>query len=272
MSVDGTATSDRPIGRVLVTNDDGIDAEGIALLERVAAEIAQEVWTVAPATDQSGVSHSISIHHPLRLVERGPRRYAVTGTPSDCIIMALGQVMTDNPPELVLSGVNRGANLGDALNYSGTTSAAMTGMMLGVPGLALSQQFTPGEAIPWQTAERYAPGLIRAILKEHTDPEIVLNINFPPVAPDDVAGVAVTRQGRGSIPRMDVEKRTDRRGLDYYWIGFVRHDKEHPEDADITATRNATISVTPLRFDRTCEITQASLSNRLVAAYKLAHG
>ena len=146
-----------PIARVLLTNDDGIDAPGLAVLEEVAAAIAAEVWVVAPEHDQSGTSHSVSLHHPLRMRPRGPRRFAVGGTPGDCVAMGLRHLLRETPPELVLSGVNRGGNIGMETVFSGTVGAAMTAILLGVPAIALSQTFRDRDNVPWDTARALAP-------------------------------------------------------------------------------------------------------------------
>ena len=151
------------LDRVMLTNDDGIDAPGMEVLEEIAAQIAHEVWVVAPEHDQSGQSHAISLHHALRLTERGPRRFGVTGTPGDCAAMGLCHIMKDAPPQLVLSGVNRGLNLGIETVFSGTVGGAMTAMMLGVPALALSQAFTKRDAVPWDTARTLGAETIRKL-------------------------------------------------------------------------------------------------------------
>ena len=145
------------LDRILLTNDDGIDAPGLAVLERIAAELAREVWVVAPEHDQSGVSHAVSLHHPIRIAERGPRRWAVTGTPGDCVVMAVSHLMQGSVPQLLLSGVNRGANLGIETVFSGTVGGAMTGMMLGIPAIALSQAFTDRARVRWDVAATLGP-------------------------------------------------------------------------------------------------------------------
>src|SRR5215510_5823550 len=152
------------VERVLLTNDDGIDAPGLAVLEAVAATLAREVWVVAPEHDQSGTSHSISLHSPLRFSDRGERRFGVVGTPGDCVVMAVRHLMLEAPPTLVLAGINRGANLGVETVFSGTVGAAMAGLLLGVPSIALSQTFTDREAVKWDTARSLAPGVIRKLV------------------------------------------------------------------------------------------------------------
>lgn len=159
MTVHGPAVS-----RVLITNDDGIDAPGLAVLEAVAETLAREVWVVAPEHDQSGVSHSISLHAPLRVRRRGDRRFSVTGTPADCVIVGSRHVLPA-PPDLVLSGINRGANLGVETVFSGTVGGAMAGLLLGLPSIALSQAFSDRDAVRWETARQLAPGVLRRLLK-----------------------------------------------------------------------------------------------------------
>ena len=146
--------------RVLLTNDDGIDAPGLAVLEAVAAELADEVWVVAPEHDQSGTSHSISLHSPIRISQHGERRFGVLGTPGDCVVMAVRHLMRDAAPTLVLSGINRGANLGVETMFSGTVGAAMTGLLLGLPSIALSQTFSDRDNVRWNTARELAPDVI----------------------------------------------------------------------------------------------------------------
>ncbi|HZH26764.1 MAG TPA: 5'/3'-nucleotidase SurE [Azospirillaceae bacterium] len=260
------------IGRVLLTNDDGIDAPGLACLAEIAAEVADEVWVVAPAEDQSGMSHSVTLHHPLRLTRRGERRFAVHGTPSDCVVMALHHLMADAPPDLILSGVNRGANLADEVAYSGTASAAMTGLLMGTRAIALSQAFRDRTHVRWETARAHAPGLIRALWADWPG-GVAYNLNFPDVPPDAVAGFQASRQGGGSILAIDVEHRTDRRGQDYFWLGFRRHSSEAGlprtadlgPDTDVGALRQGRVAVTPLRFDRTAHDLLAGLDGRLKA-------
>ena len=154
--------------RILVTNDDGIHAEGLDVLERIARQLSDDVWVVAPETDQSGVAHSLSLSNPLRLRQIGEKRFAVAGTPTDCVIMAVRSVMAEARPDLVLSGVNRGSNVAEDVTYSGTIAAAMEGTLLGIPSIAVSQAYTPGDrnSIRWDCAEHHAPGIIRRLLEE----------------------------------------------------------------------------------------------------------
>jgi 5'-nucleotidase len=241
------------IDRILITNDDGIDAPGIAVLEAVAHTLAREVWVVAPESDQSGTSHSISLHSPLRLSPRGERRFAVNGTPGDCVVMAVRHLMLDGPPGLLLSGINRGGNLGAETVYSGTVGAAMTGLLLGIPSLALSQTFTGPQPVKWETARAVAPGVIRELLARRWDTESCLNINFPDVVAADAGPVTLSTQGRGLVKGIDVIERQDPRGLAYHWLTFRRdRTSDDPDpDSEANVVRSGRVSVTPLRFDRT---------------------
>src|SRR5215216_5060147 len=147
--------------RILISNDDGIEAPGIQLLEKVARKLTDDVWVVAPELEQSGASHSLTTRRPLRLTEVAPRHYAVDGTPTDCVLLAVKRLLKDQVPHLVLSGINGGSNVGEDLTYSGTVAAAMEATLLGIPAMALSQDYTDGGPVPWQTAEAFGPEVMR---------------------------------------------------------------------------------------------------------------
>ncbi len=252
--------------RILITNDDGIHAEGLAVLERIAAALSDDVTVVAPEYDQSGVAHSLSLNDPLRLREIGPKRFAVKGTPTDCVIMGINKIMEDNKPDLILSGVNRGHNLAEDVTYSGTIAAAMEGTLLGIPSIALSQGYPPGgrEMTMWECGETHAPQLIRKILAEGIPEGVLVNINFPACRPDEVKGVAVAVQGRRDAAVLKVEERRDGRQIPYYWIGFSRGKKPPAHGTDLAAMLDHKISVTPLRLDLTDEPTLTRYAQALV--------
>ncbi len=243
--------------RILVTNDDGIHAEGLAVLEQIAKQLSDDVWVVAPETDQSGVAHSLSLSNPLRLRQIEEKRFAVQGTPTDCVIMAVRSVMAEMKPDLVLSGVNRGQNVAEDVTYSGTIAAAMEGTLLGIPSIAVSQAYMAGDrtSIIWDCALQHAPGIIRRLLEEGIPDGILFNLNFPNVAPSEVAGVAVTAQGRRDQELMRLEPRRDGRGNPYYWIAFQRGKHEPANGTDLRALAEKKISVTPLELDLTHEPT-----------------
>jgi 5'-nucleotidase len=251
------------LDRILLINDDGVEAPGLAILERIAAELAREVWVVAPEHDQSGVSHAVSLHHPIRATPRGPRRWAVTGTPGDCVVMGLSHLMRGSPPQLLLSGVNRGANLGIETVFSGTVGGAMTGMMLGIPSIALSQAWTNREAVRWDTAATLGPGIVQELMNIGWSKATCLSVNFPDLPADEAGLLTLARQGAGSVEGMDVEPRTDPRGFTYYWVSFRRGDRDQGPESDVAALNAGRVVVTPLRYDRTDEEAYAMLARSL---------
>jgi 5'-nucleotidase len=240
--------------RILVTNDDGIHAPGLDACKEIARALGAEVWVVAPETDQSGVSHSLSLNDPLRLREVEERTYAVKGTPTDCVIMAARHIMPEKP-DLVLSGVNRGRNAAEDVTYSGTVAGAMEGTVLGIPSFALSQgySFATKANPPWQTAIRHAPDIIRHVLEEGMPRDVLVNINFPDCPADQVAGIAVATQGKRDQELLRIEARHDGRGNPYYWIAFARAMVEAAPGTDLHALAQNRIAVTPLRLDMTDE-------------------
>ncbi len=241
--------------RILVSNDDGINAEGLAVLEKVAAQLSSDVWVVAPETDQSGVSHSLSLHNPLRIRELGGNRFAVSGTPTDCVIMAVRHLFGDELPDLVLSGINRGQNVSEDVIYSGTVAAAREGTILGIPSIALSQVYAPGGSgeVEWDCASAHAADVIQRVIEAGIDPGVLVNVNFPACAPGEVEGIAVTAQGRRNVAFLKVVERHDGRGRPYYWLQGARVPHEPTDGTDLWAVRNRQIAVTPLQLDLTHE-------------------
>lgn len=242
--------------RILITNDDGIHAPGLGVLERIAAALSDDVVVVAPETDQSGVAHSLSLNDPLRLREISPRHFAVRGTPSDCILMAIRKVLGGRQPDVILSGVNRGQNVAEDVTYSGTIAGAMEGTLLGIPSFALSQAYSAGSGgaqIHWDCAETHAPPLIRRVLSEGVPPNVLINLNFPDRSPHDVGGTAVTVQGRRDTDLLRVEERRDGRGNPYFWLVVARGRFIPGHGTDLAALAEGKISLTPLRLDLTDE-------------------
>lgn len=238
--------------RILVTNDDGIEASGLACLEAIAGELSDQVWVVAPATEQSGKGHSISLGNPLRLRPFGERRFSVDGSPADCVMMGIRHVMADGGVDLVLSGVNRGANLADDVTYSGTVAAAMEGTLLGVRSIAFSQEYRKGESIHWDTARAHGADVARKLLSTDWERGVLMNVNFPPVVAAEVAGVEVCRQGQHNFADLKPEKRTDPFGRDYFWTsGWGMDVRETQEGTDLHAVLEGRISVTPIALDMT---------------------
>jgi 5'-nucleotidase len=258
-----TDTSTKRLSRILLVNDDGIDAEGIKVSYEIASQFADEVWVVAPQSDQSGMSHALSLQLPIRVIPYGERRFAVVGTPSDCIVMAVRLIMKGRPPDLVISGVNRGANLADDIAYSGTVSGAMTSILCGIPAVAFSQAYRKNADTPWGTARRYGTELLGKLLSAPLPSDLCLNVNFPAIQPDEVTGMRATRQGRRSIRAIDIDARDDLRGKPYYWLNFDRAGGQQDADSDIQALREKAISVTPLRPDRTDDAAIPLMTERL---------
>ncbi|MFI4936497.1 MAG: 5'/3'-nucleotidase SurE [Caulobacterales bacterium] len=240
--------------RILISNDDGIHAEGLEVLERIARQLSDDVWIAAPETEMSGASRSLTLSEPLRVRVLDDRRFAILGTPTDCVMLAITHLMKDAPPDLVLSGVNRGLNAAEDVTLSGTVAAAIEGMALGVPAIALSQMlrvFHDSERALYETAETFAPGIIERLVEASWPADVVLNINFPARPPDDVTAVEVTRQGFRDVRTKFAEQRTDLRGRDYFWLGFKNEPSRPPEGTDLRAAYEGRISVTPLHIDLT---------------------
>lgn len=246
--------------RILVTNDDGINARGLKVLERIAKTIGKDVWVIAPETEQSGASHSLTLHEPLRIRRLSNRRFAVHGTPTDCVMLAIHQIIKGRAPDLVLSGVNRGANIGDDVTYSGTIAAAMEGTILGVPAIALSQSLRGDHPVKWSTAEHHAPDIVRRLLKAGWPEQVLININFPDLVEAAVKGIKVTTQGRRDVSDLKIEDRIDTRGIPYYWLGFrYRAGAPPAAESDLAAITAGYVSVTPLQLDLTDAKTRRQL-------------
>jgi 5'-nucleotidase len=253
--------------RILCTNDDGIHAPGLKVVEEIARALSDDVWVVAPELDQSGVSHSLSLNDPLRLREVGPRHFAVRGTPTDCVIMGARHILGAKLPDVVLSGVNKGRNVAEDVVYSGTIAGALEGTILGLPSFALSQEFSveTRERPPWDTARKFGPDILRKVIAAGIPKDTVINVNFPACAPEDVLGIRVTRQGKRNLGFLKIDERKDGRGNPYFWIGFERTAMmDTPaEGTDLAALRERYVSVTPLRLDRTNEAFSEALSATL---------
>lgn len=237
--------------RILISNDDGIDAPGLAVLERVARQFSDDVWVVAPETEQSGAGHSLTLTRPLRLRQLEEKRWAVNGTPTDCIMMAVNKIMVDKLPTLILSGINRGGNLAEDVTYSGTVSVAMEGTLAGIPSIALSLCIRPELPVAWETAETFAPQVIQSLIDFDWPDDVLMNVNFPAFAPEEIKGIRVTEQGRREMVGNNIEERTDPRGFKYYWFGLGREVGVPGQQQDIKSVREKWISVTPLHLNLT---------------------
>jgi 5'-nucleotidase len=237
--------------RILVTNDDGIHGPGLVALENIARAISDDVWVVAPDEERSGAGHSLTISHPLRYRQIEKRRFEVSGTPTDCVVMAVRKIMPAMP-DLILSGVNRGSNIADDVTYSGTIAAAMEGTQLGIKSIALSQitgMYGNGES--FAVAEAHGVDIVRKLIEMNFGPGVFMNVNFPDCRVDEMAGIDVTMQGKRDQNFLNVDERKDGRGNPYYWIGFARERGSPPQDTDIAAVFNKRISITPLHMNLT---------------------
>ena len=258
--------------RILVTNDDGINAPGLAVLEAIAAEIAGpegEVWVVAPAFEQSGVAHKISYTHPMMIARLGPRRYAAEGSPADCVLAGIYDVLEGARPDLVLSGVNRGNNAAENVLYSGTIGGAMEAALQGLRAVALSQYYGPDNRDipdPFDAAAGHGTATIRALLDngiwDQGDYRLFYNVNFPPVPAAEVRGTRVTRQGYRKESFFGVEPHISPSGRKFLWItGGPQHLPTAP-GTDAAANLEGYISVTPMRADLTAHDALGPLADR----------
>ncbi len=244
--------------RILLTNDVGVHAPGLKVLEAIARQLSDDIFIVAPEFDQSGVAHSLSLSNPLRLRQISPRHFAVQGTPTDCVIMGVRKIMAEARPDLILAGVNRGQNVAEDVTYSGTIAAAIEGALFGVPSIALSQAYDGREGrdeTSWDCAATLGPDAIRKILRIGVPDGVLVNVNFPACAAAEVAGEAVTTQGRRDTELIRIEERRDGRAVPYYWLMFRRGGFTPGVGTDIEALAARKVSITPLRLDLTDEAT-----------------
>ncbi len=237
--------------RILVSNDDGVRAPGIKVLERIAKEISDDVWVCAPLNEQSGAGHSLTLRYPIWLRRLATRRFAVEGTPTDSVLVGIHQALKDRKPDLVLSGINRGSNMGEFITYSGTCAAAMEATILGVPAIALSQQTDFDRShTHWATAEQHAPDIILKLMRAGWPKRTFININFPDCRPEDVTGVEATSQGSRPMGDSLVESRHPRGGR-YFWVGSLPTHAKGRKGTDLAAVEANRISVTPVDLDFT---------------------
>lgn len=248
--------------RILLTNDDGVNAPGLKVLERIAGRFSDDIWIVAPSEEQSGTGHSLTLTTPVRLRKLAERRFCVTGTPTDAVMMATSHLLKNELPDLILSGVNRGANLGEDVTYSGTVSAAMEGALAGIPSIALSQSYSReglGDDVPFSSAESWAERVLRPLISKPMDHRTLINVNFPALPADKVLGIRTVRQGFRDYGRLRIVKRTDPRGYDYYWFGLGPMEHTPTHETDLEAVADGYVAVTPLHLDLTHEPSLAAL-------------
>ncbi len=238
--------------RILLTNDDGIDAPGMAVLQEIAATLSEDVWIVAPATEQSAMSHAISTRHPLRLHQFGPRKFSVTGTPADSVIVAVEHLMKQQKPDLILSGVNSGRNVGEDSYYSGTIAAAQQGALYHIPAIALSQSYVPGEALTWHNAQAYSVEVIQKLWQHpisNTQKSLLWNVNFPGAA-SQTCDLVICHLGDRSACDMRVVEGKDPAGRAYVWIGGFMQHVCLDASSDISVIEQGHIAASPLSHSR----------------------
>ncbi len=238
--------------RVLLVNDDGIDAPGLVLLEKIVRQFTDDIWVVAPDEERSGAGHSISTTLPIRIKQRDERHFAVKGTPTDCALLAIYELIQGKKPDILISGINRGANLAEDMTYSGTASAAMEGALLGIPAISLSLVCRPPAPALWQCAEAHAAEVIARLMRHDWQPGMIVNVNFPDCQPDEVTGIRVTRQGQRPPGAFIPEARVDARHVPYYWVRIAMPEGGHAPGNDLQAVLDKEISITPLQLDMTC--------------------
>jgi len=250
--------------RILLTNDDGFEAYGLALLYDIATTLSDDVWVCAPVVEQSGKGRGVTLHDPLRVKRVAEKRFAVSGTPTDCVQIAVNDLLP-SPPDLVLSGINRGFNLAQDVTLSGTVAGALQGMTLGVPSVALSQclDFDHDSETQWDSARTHGAAVLSAILRQGWPADVVMNINFPDCPGDAVTGIEVTKQGLRDLHEMHAVKRCDPRGRDYYWLDFHNYPQTLVDGTDLKAVAEGRISVTPLHLDLTHYETMHNLKKTL---------
>jgi 5'-nucleotidase len=250
--------------RILLTNDDGIHAPGLEVLEEIARQFTDDIWICAPDEEQSGMGHALTLTKPVRLRQHGERRFSVTGTPTDSVTMGLRKVI-EAEPDVILSGVNRGANLGDDITYSGTVSAAIEGALAGIRSIALSQVYARAGAADEETfraARAWGKRVIEPLLDTPLPDRTLVNVNFPPLAAEEVKGIRVVRQGFHDYSRGTVVEGRDPRGFRYFWFGLdpIEHTLDH--GTDLEAIDEGYVSVTPLQLDLTHHSSLGALADR----------
>ncbi len=250
--------------RILLTNDDGYHAPGLAVLETIARQLSDDVWICAPAEEQSGAGHSLTLHLPVRLREYGEKRFAVTGTPTDSVNLALKKLFEDKRPDLVISGINAGENLADDITYSGTISAAMEAALAGIPAIALSQAMRD-RGKGFDAAEGWAAKVLAPLVDTQMAKRTLVNVNFPDLPADQVRGIRVVRQGFHDYSRGSIVEGTDPRGRSYYWFGLEEMEHTLDHGTDLEAVSDGYIAVTPLQLDLTHHAAIGALAERFAS-------
>ena len=247
--------------RILVTNDDGINAPGLKVLERIARKLSRDVWVVAPELEQSGAGHSLTLRRPLEVRRVRERRFAVDGTPTDCVLIAVNHLIEGRRPDLVLSGINRGSNMGEDVTYSGTVAAAMEATLLGIRAIAMSQ-LRDGQHVTWRLALKHGAEVVRRLVSVPWTEGVLMNINFPYLTKGDISGMEIVRQGRRAA-NIEVAHAVGPTGRKFLWIGDFTSDNPVGKGTDLWAVRSGAIAITPLHLD----LTHGAMARRLGEAF-----
>jgi len=253
--------------RILLTNDDGFEAQGLRVLEEIARTLSNDIWIVAPSTEQSGAGHSLTLNRPLRIRKHEEQRYSVDGTPTDSVMMAVARIMKDNPPDLILSGVNRGANLGEDVTYSGTVSAAMEGALAGVRSIGLSQVYDKGQVNGenlYAVARAWGERVLKPLVQAKMEPRTLLNVNFPACEVGSVKGVRVVSQGIRDYGRLQIVTNRDPRGNEYHWFGLGPMVETPKHSTDLEAVADGYVAITPLHLDLTHYDSMDALADKFI--------
>ncbi len=250
--------------RILLTNDDGIFAPGLTVLEEIARQFSDDVWICCPHEEQSGMGHALTLSRPIRMRRHDERRFSVSGTPTDAVTMGLRKVLP-GPPDVILSGVNRGANLADDITYSGTVSAAIEGALAGVRSIALSQVYARegmGDEVPFDAARAWGAKVLGPLLDTPLPKRTLVNVNFPALPAGEVKGIRAVRQGFHDYSRGSVVEGRDPRGYKYYWFGLeaIEHTLDH--GTDLEAIDEGYVALTPLQLDLTHHASLGELGER----------
>ncbi len=255
--------------RILVTNDDGINAPGLKILEQIARTISKDVWVVAPEVEQSGAGHSLTINSPLRFRKISARKFAVTGTPTDCVLAAVRAIIPGKI-DLVLSGINRGGNVAEDITHSGTIAGALEGTLCDIPSIAFSQALDFSNKKPmvhWKTAELHAPQIIATLIASKWERDTMFNVNFPDCVAEKVKGIKMVAHGKRDIPKQ-LTKYIDPKGRPYYWMNWADEgvDARRP-DCDIKWMKEGYITVTPIKLDLTNYDVLKNLKKKVEASF-----
>ena len=232
--------------RILITNDDGINALGLKALEKIANSISPDVWTVAPENGQSGKGFSVTFDNILRVKEMSPRRFSVSGTPADCVYIALGEILKDHKPDLILSGINSGSNIANFIGMSGTVGATFAGASRNIKSIAVSQDFKNIPPTKFAAVESYLPKIIKRLVNFTWADGVCMNINFPEAKSGEIAGIRIAKQGQMDVT-WNVFKRNDPSDVPYYWLRSSQTDKCNIVDSDIQLLEQKMITITPVQ-------------------------